>query len=72
MQRGWLDFSSQGTIYGHYGGLFRAIVMDSAQLLSIMEKDGRTTMHEVIGPFEKKKKKTSSESGVSIMNQNTF
>lgn len=72
MQRGWLDFSSQGTIYGHYGGLFRAIVMDSAQLLSIMEKDGRTTMHEVIGRFEKKKKKTSSESGVSIMNQNTF
>lgn len=40
---------SQGTIYGHYGGLFLAIVMDSAQLLSIMEKDGRTTMPEVIG-----------------------
>ncbi len=49
-QRGWLDFQcSQGTIYGHYGGLFLAIVMDSAQLLSIMEKDGRTTMPEVTG-----------------------
>lgn len=31
---------SQGAIYGHYGGLFLAIVMDFAQLLSIMEKDG--------------------------------
>lgn len=40
---------SQGTIYGHYGGLFLAIVMDSAQLLSIMEKDGRETMPEMIG-----------------------
>lgn len=40
---------SQGTIYGHYGGLFPAIVMDSAQLLSITEKDGRTTMPEIIG-----------------------
>lgn len=39
---------SQGTIYGHYG-LFLALLMDSAQLLSIMEKDGRTTMPEVIG-----------------------
>lgn len=40
---------SEGTIYGHYGSLFLAIVMDSAQLLSIMEKDGCTTMPEVIG-----------------------
>lgn len=40
---------SQGTIYGHYAGLFLAIVMDSAQLLSIMEKDGRTTMPEITG-----------------------
>lgn len=39
----------QGTIYGHYGGLFLALVMDSVQLLSIMEKDGRTTNSEVIG-----------------------
>lgn len=38
----------QGTIYGHYGGLFLAIVMDSAQLLSIMEKDGRTTMPQTL------------------------
>lgn len=35
---------SQGTIYGHYGGLFLAAVMDSAQLLSIMEKDGLTAI----------------------------
>lgn len=41
--------SSQGTIYGHYGGLFPAIVMDSAQLLSITEKDGCATMLEVTG-----------------------
>lgn len=40
---------SQGTIYGHYEGLFLAIVMDSAQLLSIMEKDGRTATPEMIG-----------------------
>lgn len=39
---------SQGTIYGHYGGLFLALLMDSAQLLSIMEKDGHTSMPEGI------------------------
>lgn len=40
---------SQGTIYGHYGGLFRALLMDSAQLLYITEKDDRTSKPEVIG-----------------------
>lgn len=30
----------QGTICSYYGGLFVAIVMDSAQLLSIIEKEG--------------------------------
>lgn len=30
---------SQSTIYGHYVILFQAIVMDSAQLLSITERD---------------------------------
>lgn len=46
---GVIGFSvpSQATIYGHYDGLFPAIVMDSAQLLSIMEKDGRTAMPEI-------------------------
>lgn len=48
---GVIGFSvpSRGTIYSHYGGLFLAIVMDSAQLLSIIKKDGHTTMPEMTG-----------------------